>query len=152
MLYLICIRLEDESGGQGMRREMGFNLIELMVVISILALLMGIVLPAYRNYIAKTQIIGALAEIRAGKTTIDYVHQENRDAVLVDASYVGLSVSRRCTAVEAELDSAGVATISCTLAGNSKVNGLVLSLHRAEDGVWTCDASAFEQELRPAGC
>jgi type IV pilus assembly protein PilA len=135
-----------------MRKVFGFTLIEAMIVIAVIAVLASIALPIYQKYIAKTQIAAALAEIRAGKTTIESAQQEDRGAALVNADYVGLGISQRCTSVEAQLDSTGSATISCVLTGNSQVNGLLLYLRRSTEGVWTCDASAFEASLRPVGC
>ncbi|WP_115511485.1 pilin [Xanthomonas arboricola] len=135
-----------------MRKVFGFTLIEATIVVAIIAVLASIALPVYQKYLAKTQIAAALAEIRAGETTIESAQQEDRGATLITADYVGLKISKRCASVEAQLDSTGSATISCVLAGNSQVNGLQLYLRRSTEGRWICDASAFEASLRPIGC
>lgn len=134
------------------RKQTGFTLVELMIVVSIIAILAAIGLPIYQMYVAKSQLTAALAEIRPGKTTVESVAQDSRNAALVDAAYVGLTATERCSAVAAALSDAGAGTVSCTVAGGPAVNGKILALRRDAEGVWTCDASSFEARYRPAGC
>ncbi|PAK92079.1 prepilin-type cleavage/methylation domain-containing protein [Stenotrophomonas rhizophila] len=135
-----------------MKKHTGFTLIELMIVVAIIAILAAIAIPMYQQYVAKAQLAAAFAEIRPGKTTVETVVQDSRDASLVNAEYIGLRTSQRCTAVNATLAANGVAKISCTLSGSPLVNGKILSLDRDTAGVWTCDGSAFEERYRPTGC
>ncbi|MEB1845499.1 pilin [Xanthomonas campestris pv. campestris] len=140
------------KGGRVMRANLGFTLLEVLIVVAIIAILSAIALPAYQGYVAKVQLAGALAEIRAGITTVEYAQQENKDVSLVNAKYVGLNVSSRCSAVDARLESSGAATLSCTLIGNKQVAGLKLYLRRNPEGVWLCDTSEFDRSLRPGQC
>ncbi|WP_127165351.1 pilin [Xanthomonas euvesicatoria] len=135
-----------------MSKQNGFSLIELMVVIAIIAILTAIALPAYQGSVAKAQLTAALAEIRPGKTTVESVVQDGTDPSLVSKDYVGLSTTARCSSVSAALNASGAAEISCTLQGSSLVSGRDLKLKRAIDGLWTCDATAFDQKYRPSGC
>lgn len=135
-----------------MRAERGFTLIELMIVVAIIAILAAIALPMYQDYVAKSQLAAALSEIRPGKTTIETTIQDSQDAGLINAAYVGLSVSKRCTALNVTAASTGVASISCTVGGTPAVNGKALALNRNAEGVWTCDGSAFDAKYRPSGC
>lgn len=135
-----------------MRWNRGFTLIELMIVVAIIAILAAIALPMYQAYVAKSQLAAALSEIRPAKTTIETVVQDSRDASLVNADYVGLKVSQRCTKVEATVAANGVGKISCTVAGGPAVNEKILELNRDAEGVWTCDGAAFDAKYRPTGC
>ncbi|AEM52520.1 pilin [Stenotrophomonas maltophilia] len=135
-----------------MLKQRGFSLIELMIVVAILAVLAAISLPMYQNYIAKSQLAAAFAEIRPGKTTVETVVQDSRDTGLVDASYIGLKPSSICSVVTAELNASGIGSITCTVGGGPAIRGKELVLRRAADGTWTCDGSAFEARYRPTGC
>lgn len=135
-----------------MRRHAGFTLIELMIVVAIIAIVAAIAFSVYQTYVARSQLTAALADIRPGKTTVESVAQDSRNASLVDAGFVGLYPTPRCTLVSAVLDEAGVATIACTVAGAPAVSGRILSLKRAADGTWSCDGSAFDARYRPTGC
>lgn len=135
-----------------MRQQSGLTLVELMIVVAIIAILASLALPLYQDYVARTQIAAALAEMRPGKTTIESTIADGRDASLVDANYVGLKASARCPEISAELSSMYAAKIECEVAGNAKVSGKTLALNRSSDGVWTCDASAFDARHRPYGC
>ncbi|MBN6152803.1 pilin [Xanthomonas sp. AmX2] len=134
-----------------MKKQQGFTLIELMIVVAIIAILAAIALPMYQDYVAKSQVTAGLAEVTPGKTQAEVLLNEGKDFAL--AADVGLNVSDRCTAIAvAGAADTGVATIACTLAGNSKVAGETITLSReGTNGTWSC-ATTVVAKYRPSGC
>lgn len=134
-----------------MHRQAGFTLIELMIVVAIISILAAIALLGYTDYVSRAQVAAALQEVRGGRTGFETAFNEGR-ASDVDAEFIGLRPSQRCSAVSAEVSPTGVGVITCTINGNDKVAGTELSLRRSAEGKWVCDGSALSERYRPEGC
>jgi type IV pilus assembly protein PilA len=63
-----------------MKRKLqkGFTLIEMMIVVAIVGILAAVGLPAYQDYIAKSQVSRAMAEAGALKVKVDTCLAEGR--------------------------------------------------------------------------
>lgn len=53
-----------------MRKQQGFTLIELMIVIAIIAILAAIALPAYQSYVTRAQVSEVITAASAARTEI----------------------------------------------------------------------------------
>jgi len=67
------------------RKQSGFTLIELMIVIAIIAILAAIALPAYQNYVTRTQVSEVITAASGARTEIAEYVASNGD--LPDATY-----------------------------------------------------------------
>jgi type IV pilus assembly protein PilA len=131
-----------------MKNHKGFTLIELMIVVAIIAILAAIALPAYQNYIARSQVTAGLADIRGGVTAFEELVQRG-SAADVTTARIGLrNTTTRC-AIGTVAGETG--TITCTLVGNPRVNGKTVVLTRTTTGAFNC-TSNVAADFRPTGC
>ena len=131
--------------------QKGFTLIELMIVVAIIAILAAIALPAYQDYIARSQVTAGLADIRGGVTAFE--EKINRgSATFVVPTTIGLRASTpRCSTIGGGGSETG--TITCILRGNPKVLAKVVTLTRATTGAFTCTVTGgLETKYLPTGC
>ena len=139
-----------------MKKQAGFTLIELMIVVAIIAILAAIALPAYQNYVAKSQATAGLADIRGGVTAFEEgIQSGERGAVAATNADVGLApATPRCSAVTiaGNWNAANGQSIQCTLIGNPSINGQTLTLTRNAQGQWPCTTSIANVNHQPNGC
>lgn len=139
-----------------MKKQQGFTLIELMIVVAIIAILAAIALPAYQNYVAKSQSTSGLADIRGGVTAFEEgIQSGERGAGAATNADVGLAATTpRCDpiVVAGAWNAASGQTITCTLKGNPNIAGKTITLTRDPDGQWDCSNNIANNNYEPNGC
>lgn len=131
----------------------GFTLIELMIVVLIISILAAIAIPAYQDYVARSQLSAGLADISGGRSMFES-HVVTNSATGFTLSDIGLrSPTPRCAPLEAQMSVDGSGYIRCTVKGNPKVNGKTIELVRSTTGSWTCQVQAgILGKYKPDGC
>lgn len=73
-----------------MKRQSGFTLIELMIVVAIIAILAAIALPAYQNYTKKAKFSEVISATGAVKTAVELCYSQNAAFTGCDGGSFGI--------------------------------------------------------------
>jgi len=128
-----------------------------MIVVAIIGILVSIALPAYEDYMGRTQVTSALADINPGKVQYEYLLADSANgAAAYTPAGVGLGgTTPSCLSVTVTApnpDGSATPAIACTIRGKPDVNGKLVQIERAINGSWSCKSNAPRRFYIPNGC
>lgn len=119
-----------------MKGQKGFTLIELMIVVAIIGVLSAIAIPAYKNYVAKSEMASAMATMKALVTPAELAMQADGN-LSAGLSTLGISSgSNTLGTIGLKNQTTSAAIITFRFSDGSLANKGV-DLARGDDG-WTC--------------
>jgi type IV pilus assembly protein PilA len=145
-----------------MKKQQGFTLIELMIVVAIIAILAAIALPAYQDYVARSQVSEAMtlssgiktaaAEYYADRGTFSGTHAELgiAPAGSITGKYVR-QVAYTGTATNGTI----TATMKSAGSASGKIAGRTFILVATDNNgsiTWTCNTGNIDDKYLPSSC
>jgi type IV pilus assembly protein PilE len=111
-----------------MSQQRGFTLIEVMIVVAIVAILSAIAVPAYSDYIMRSRLSEAQAELSAARLRMEQFFQDNR--TYAGATYCGAPPTMTNWTFACPSADANGFVVSAT--GTGPVAGFVFTINEAD--------------------
>ena len=141
-----------------MRQNLGFTLIELMIVVAVIGIISAIAIPVYQNYITKSQITTALAELNGAKTQYELIVNDGSASNTSDFTVANMffsTSSNFCNyAVNAPIVGVANPALECKLKNVfTSIVGESVYLNRDKNGTWSCSTTAgIDNKYKPVYC
>ena len=141
-----------------MKKQQGFTLIELMIVVAIIGILAAIAIPAYQDYTIRAQVSEGLNLAGGAKAAVTEFYQD-RGAWPTGNSQAGLATN--ASSINGKYVSSvgvvnSVVTVTYGVDAHATINGQTITLTAADavgSVTWTCASGGVIQDKHlPAAC
>lgn len=137
-----------------MKKQQGFTLIELMIVVAIIGILAAIAIPQYQNYIARAQINRVVGELSALKTSAEELLMRGETPAAGNLGFTKSSLMSSGLTVNFVSAADGSGSIMGKMDGDASavIKNTEITLSRTSQGSWSCAANSTAGDFAPSGC
>jgi type IV pilus assembly protein PilA len=140
--------------------QKGFTLIELMIVVAIIGILAAVAIPAYQDYIARSQVGEAVNLLAGGKTPLAEYYADKGQWPLYATSVMGNTTGKYTSTIAITFGDGATAqnlvlTATMKAAGsvNKAIAGGTVTLETNDGGkIWTCKVGTLQAKYVPGAC
>ncbi|KJF90937.1 pilin [Photobacterium leiognathi] len=111
-----------------MKKQQGFTLIELMIVVAIIGVLSAIAIPAYQDYVKRTEAASGLATVKGLITSYELFLQENGSTTAPTLVELGTTETANNLA---KISVPDASSLLLTFQPNSALNGKIIRYTKA---------------------
>jgi type IV pilus assembly protein PilA len=142
-----------------MKKQHGFTLIELMIVVAIIGILAAIAIPAYQDYIARSQVSEAVGLNAGAKTPLAEFYADKGRWPLEGLSVIGNRSGKYTSFITMTVGMAltsTTATMQAQMRGTGvqkNIQGKTLTLTTTDGGKnWACAKNSIDNKYLPGAC
>ncbi len=140
-----------------MKKQQGFTLIELMIVVAIIGILAAIAIPAYQDYTIRAQVSEGINLASGAKAAISEYFMD-KGAMPLNNAEAGLEAAANITGNYASNVNVAAGVVTVTYNGpdvNAQIAGQTLTLTpnaNAGSVDWTCQRGTLAAKHVPSAC
>lgn len=137
--------------------QKGFTLIELMIVVAIIGILAAIALPAYQDYVARSQVSEGASLASGAKTAVAEEYANTGTFTGIDNATAGLSGANSISGTYVTSVTVTNGRVTALMGGDAsaKITGDNLVYSPFDEGgsvSWSCTGSNIEDKYLPSVC